>query len=1084
MAVVGEAHIIVRAITNQVERDIKRGFEGLSDAGDKAGDNLGKSFRKSLDKQMSASGPGKLADALRGLVPDAEGVYLQFRRLTRIGFAVQAGFGAIVGSIGAIVGGLGALIGVAGGAAAALVAVGGAAASIGATFGLAKFALGGIGEALRAGGGGGGRGNEAAIEAARRRLADATDAVTSAQEKLNRALAEGREELQQIGFAAEEAALQEQAAAIELEKARDSLARVQDLAPSSLARREAELAFAEAELGYRRSKDAAEDLGKEQERLAKTGVNGLDSVAQARADLADAEEDRLEAEKALADAINNTNRALSGAASAYSKLTKSQREFADYLKEVKPLFKGLREEVASGFLPVLQTQIQRFISAGLVQVLSRGFSEVGVALGEASELFTDAFLESRGLDNLASFFSSTAEVAPIFGKVLGQTFGNFLTILQAAEPITRRFIEFLEAKSSTFTNFLNTGSASGELTEFFNRAGDLAARFGDVFGNIFGFLGDIIMANFGPGTGGDMLLTWLQDVTQGFNDIDPAFLEKYFKGASENAIALLDSFGILFELIIKAGDDPGVKGFYDNLNQGASALETIITESVAAAPSLGEFLALMAEVIAIFADSGSVQAFFDVLNTALGLAVDFLTFIKPIIDFAGPIFAAVTAFTLVGSTLLTVGKIFGGFFIVVLGQLATLTGAGGAFNTAMAKLGPTASKSSKLIAAGNVVATASQKLFNLALKANPIGIIITAVAALVAGLVYFFTQTETGKAAWAAFTEALAGFWNNTIKPTLGAIGDFFKNIYEGFILPVFEGMQLFLGIVAGLFVMLWEGAIQPALIAIGDAFVFLYEVLIKPIIDGWIIIFQALGNMFTFVYENLIQPALQALGDMFTSLWETTISPVINLIVDAFQFMAEVLAPIFQVIGDAFTAVWDGITQFFENTVNGIIILFEGMINFIIKGLNWLVEQINKISVDIPDSPIFGKSAGTTFGFNFPKIPDVVLGRVEFAKGGLVLGSGTDTSDSIPALLSNGEYVINAKATSIFRPLLDAINYGRPVSSSIVSGVANTQAQAMGAGASINITVNPSPGMDERELATVVSRRLAYEMRKGTYRA
>jgi hypothetical protein len=31
-----------------------------------------------------------------------------------------------------------------------------------------------------------------------------------------------------------------------------------------------------------------------------------------------------------------------------------------------------------------------------------------------------------------------------------------------------------------------------------------------------------------------------------------------------------------------------------------------------------------------------------------------------------------------------------------------------------------------------------------------------------------------------------------------------------------------------------------------------------------------------------------------------------------------------------------------------------------------------------------------------------------------------------------------------------------------------------------INITVNPSAGMDERELAALVSRQLAFQMRKG----
>jgi len=44
-------------------------------------------------------------------------------------------------------------------------------------------------------------------------------------------------------------------------------------------------------------------------------------------------------------------------------------------------------------------------------------------------------------------------------------------------------------------------------------------------------------------------------------------------------------------------------------------------------------------------------------------------------------------------------------------------------------------------------------------------------------------------------------------------------------------------------------------------------------------------------------------------------------------------------------------------------------------------------------------------------------------ASGGYVSGSGTGTSDSIPAMLSNGESVINARSTSMFKPLLSTIN-------------------------------------------------------------
>jgi hypothetical protein len=49
--------------------------------------------------------------------------------------------------------------------------------------------------------------------------------------------------------------------------------------------------------------------------------------------------------------------------------------------------------------------------------------------------------------------------------------------------------------------------------------------------------------------------------------------------------------------------------------------------------------------------------------------------------------------------------------------------------------------------------------------------------------------------------------------------------------------------------------------------------------------------------------------------------------------------------------------------------------------------------------------------------------GRTQFADGGYVSGPGTGRSDSIPARLSNGEYVINAKSTAAFLPMLEQIN-------------------------------------------------------------
>ncbi|HEU4752291.1 MAG TPA: hypothetical protein VFU47_04210 [Armatimonadota bacterium] len=64
--------------------------------------------------------------------------------------------------------------------------------------------------------------------------------------------------------------------------------------------------------------------------------------------------------------------------------------------------------------------------------------------------------------------------------------------------------------------------------------------------------------------------------------------------------------------------------------------------------------------------------------------------------------------------------------------------------------------------------------------------------------------------------------------------------------------------------------------------------------------------------------------------------------------------------------------------------------------------------------------------------------GRALHASGGYISGPGTGTSDSIPAMLSNGEYVINAAATSRHRDLLEAINAGRYASGGLVKGYAS----------------------------------------------
>jgi tape measure domain-containing protein len=83
------------------------------------------------------------------------------------------------------------------------------------------------------------------------------------------------------------------------------------------------------------------------------------------------------------------------------------------------------------------------------------------------------------------------------------------------------------------------------------------------------------------------------------------------------------------------------------------------------------------------------------------------------------------------------------------------------------------------------VATAIQAAFNAVMAANPIGLIILAIAALVAGLIWFFTQTETGKKIWEDFTKFLSEAITN--------IGNWFKDLWNG-IVATFSGIGQWFG--------------------------------------------------------------------------------------------------------------------------------------------------------------------------------------------------------------------------------------------------------------------------------------------------
>lgn len=105
-----------------------------------------------------------------------------------------------------------------------------------------------------------------------------------------------------------------------------------------------------------------------------------------------------------------------------------------------------------------------------------------------------------------------------------------------------------------------------------------------------------------------------------------------------------------------------------------------------------------------------------------------------------------------------------------------------------------------------------------------------------------------------------------------------------------------------------------------------------------------------------------------------------------------------------------------------------------------------------------------------------------KFAKGGLIQGPGTGTSDSIHAQVSNGESIMTASATALFSPLLSALNQlggGVPI---VTTGTTSQVGEDMLAAAiAKGYAMAPSPVVSVKEISDVGNRvRVIEDMAKS----
>ena len=941
MAIVGDAYVMIHAITSGIDKDIKNGFKNVDKHGGDAGSRAGRDFKNGF-KRGGGSG------FFKNFEKESIAASKKFSSLTRTGYTLAPLLQAAAGTIGVLgtsLISLGSIIGAV--ALPAMTVLGGAMMSLAQAAVTVKLAFSGVGKAISAGNKASkaGASNAKALEKANKALIRAQRALAKAYEdaakselrakrdlidaenELHKAREQAIEDLQQLGFDSEDAAIAEQRAGIELEKARETLARVSDLPPNSRARKEAELAFAEADLNYRRAIDKNNDLKKTEAKNAAMGtfkqqVDGQENVVSAIRAVTDAEdnlkETKLENARAIQSATENRddaaeavedvkkNKAATDAyADALKDLSPEAQRFVKYIVSLKDEFKKLKAAAGKDLFPLLEKAIDNLVK-NLFPRLAPLLRGTGKVLGEIALGFSKTVTKAENLKRLEKIWKTNDKFLGKLGKAANNLYEVFLILLDAAEPLIDAFGDWLVKITGAWKTTLLADEATGKLANRFKIAKGIFKDLGTIFGNVFGGLGNLFEANTGPGSGGQIFLDYFKKITENFKNlksIDGKPIKEFFADAAVNGTKLLDLLGKIFGGFIRFADDPALGIFYDNLGEAVDILNTI--DLGGAMVAISEFGIEIAKFIKLVTDSGSIEIFFDTLRIALEKLNKFLAsdLGQSILKTSAKILPLLAAFGLIA-------KIGGFAFKVISGGVLRVVAVFKNFGAAI----------------GKIVKAVRGFLFVFGLafgKTATVALVgvVGGIVALVAILIGAYTQSEKFRKSIAELGKVIKEKVIENFEKIKKAINDVFggsgpnvtiknfKNALKSIGDFIAEYVMPYVKILAGFIIDVLGGAIVGLIYFIGalkDAFMFTFNLL------------KGLFKLLTGDFEGAAEAFKGAFGSLL-SFFENLFKGIWAIIEPFVKMIMKVLEPVWNVLKTGLEPVWNGIKFIFNIIVEGV---------------------------------------------------------------------------------------------------------------------------------------------------------------------
>lgn len=246
----------------------------------------------------------------------------------------------------------------------------------------------------------------------------------------------------------------------------------------------------------------------------------------------------------------------------------------------------------------------------------------------------------------------------------------------------------------------------------------------------------------------------------------------------------------------------------------------------------------------------------------------------------------------------------------------------------------------------------------------------------------------------------LLTFWTNVLAPIANYLVDVLAIALQG-VIDVWEAWKPAIEVIYACIQWIWDNILKPIVEFIKDKFIKIFEnfgEVIDKLIPSLKEIFQGfidfLVGVFSLDIEKVVSGVMQMfqgvnnfLGGVFTTDWTNyfggfgnVLNGFFTTVGDIWNSIKRIFSGVIEFIKGAFSGdwerAWNGISDIFGGIFDGLGALLKAPFNVIIGMINWVIDKINGVAIDVPKwVPGIG---GSHFGLD--------IGKLEYlAKGGVV---------------------------------------------------------------------------------------------------